>query len=60
MFHNAHGCASQSPHDAMHFKLFYIDRINISDLQNIKIFILSVCITSYLSNESKIMLIGWA
>ena len=55
MVDNPYGCAA----DAVSIRrnaclaIFPIDIINISDLQNIKIFTSSVCVTSYLSNESK-------
>ena len=59
MFDNAYGCAA----DAVSIRrnaflaIFHIDRINISELQDVKIFTSNVCVTSYLSNENKIMLI---
>ena len=55
MFHNAHGCAvhAVSIRRNAFLAFFHIDGINISELRNIKIFISSVCVTSYLSNESK-------
>ena len=59
MFDKAYGCAS----DALSIRrnavlaIFQIDRINISEYQNIKSFISSACVTCYLFNESKIMLI---
>ena len=59
MFHNAHGCAAHADSIGRNAFLAIFTSIDIiiSELQNIKIFTSSVYATSYLSTESKIMLI---
>ena len=56
MFDNAYGCAAGaiSIRRNAFLAIFISIELILSELQNIKMFTSSVCVTSYLSNESKI------